>query len=490
MKFSVCLIVFTKLIGALSSSAQSALWEMAPVSVNPAASVGRSWPAISLLNRHASGDGITLKNYNLAAGCSFSHRSSGRRFGSLTVIIDNRLAGRPRIFRASDLSVSLAADVTIARNQLIRFGLQPAITTLSASIDHLTTGSQWIAREFRFDPSAASGEVIQFDNARSLSINSGLAWYSGGDAGMASWFTGVSVYHLNTSYLWGRDGASVQWRLQTAGYVYRSRRFGARVSLLSEFDRTSFASFLACTGRWSIGNDNPLDILNDGAFLLAARYTLSHQAGFGVMLEQGGFALGITYDFPVLAFAKAPSPFGNSFGFTISFSGTKGSRKTWRGDQETSPPRRRIEFPVVETAVSPRDNDLARIASDIAKYAGTTVRSVKYELDRDFRFSPGLAVLPPGANEFLDDLAALLRQNPDYRLELTGHTDDTGDPLANVALSLARAKAVADYLVVAGVSPARIRSHGVGSSQPVVPNDSPSNRARNRRVQLLIYLEP
>jgi outer membrane protein OmpA-like peptidoglycan-associated protein len=65
-----------------------------------------------------------------------------------------------------------------------------------------------------------------------------------------------------------------------------------------------------------------------------------------------------------------------------------------------------------------------------------------------------------------------------------GHTDDRGDDAANLKLSAARAKAVADYLVSKGVDAGRISSIGLGETEHIAPNDSEAGRIQNRRVTL------
>ena len=77
-----------------------------------------------------------------------------------------------------------------------------------------------------------------------------------------------------------------------------------------------------------------------------------------------------------------------------------------------------------------------------------------------------------------------LNDNEDLRIEIQGHTDDTGDPDANVTLSQSRADRVAEFLREAGISPDRYTSVGYGASQPVDTNSTDAGRANNRRVQI------
>ncbi len=68
-------------------------------------------------------------------------------------------------------------------------------------------------------------------------------------------------------------------------------------------------------------------------------------------------------------------------------------------------------------------------------------------------------------------------------IEIGGHTDNTGDAAANVALSQARADAVRNALLKAGVDPANLVAKGYGSAQPVASNDLLEGRFRNRRIE-------
>ena len=79
-----------------------------------------------------------------------------------------------------------------------------------------------------------------------------------------------------------------------------------------------------------------------------------------------------------------------------------------------------------------------------------------------------------------------LRTNPDLRVEIQGHTDDVGSAVANQRLSERRANSVRDYMVQNGIDPNRMTARGYGEEEPLVPNDSPENRARNRRIQFRV----
>ena len=85
----------------------------------------------------------------------------------------------------------------------------------------------------------------------------------------------------------------------------------------------------------------------------------------------------------------------------------------------------------------------------------------------------------------LDRVAASLRNLPEVRVEIGGHTDSTGSSDNNLRLSTARAMAVRDHLASQGVAASRLTVRGYGEGQPIVDNESTEGRARNRRVQLI-----
>jgi outer membrane protein OmpA-like peptidoglycan-associated protein len=103
---------------------------------------------------------------------------------------------------------------------------------------------------------------------------------------------------------------------------------------------------------------------------------------------------------------------------------------------------------------------------------------------RGVTFESGRSALKPDSYTILDIVAASLVANQDIKIEIAGHTDNTGSAATNTRLSQARADAVRAYLASKGVAPGRMVARGYGPSQPVAPNTSPAGRAQNRRVEL------
>lgn len=114
----------------------------------------------------------------------------------------------------------------------------------------------------------------------------------------------------------------------------------------------------------------------------------------------------------------------------------------------------------------------------IAKGSMVTVNNLFFELNK--------ATLTPESEPELKRMAQVMLDNAALRIEISGHTDNTGTDVINDALSQARADAVKTYLLTAGIPALRIQSKGYGSKKPKVSNDTDDGRAQNRRVEFLI----
>lgn len=121
----------------------------------------------------------------------------------------------------------------------------------------------------------------------------------------------------------------------------------------------------------------------------------------------------------------------------------------------------------------------------LVSIASAQAKNVEIVLNNIF-FESGSATLNPRSFSELDRLAVILKQNPNLRVEIQGHTDDVGQPAANLELSANRARSVLQYLVQVGISRQRLDSKGFGSTKPVAPNTTEEDRQKNRRVSFTL----
>ena len=95
-------------------------------------------------------------------------------------------------------------------------------------------------------------------------------------------------------------------------------------------------------------------------------------------------------------------------------------------------------------------------------------------------------IVKPESYGTLKSIADVLTENPDVKVQIVGHTDADGNDAANLDLSQRRAASVKKELVKTfGIDAARLSTDGKGESQPVAANDTPSNKALNRRVEFI-----
>jgi cytochrome c oxidase subunit 2 len=102
------------------------------------------------------------------------------------------------------------------------------------------------------------------------------------------------------------------------------------------------------------------------------------------------------------------------------------------------------------------------------------------------QFETGSSELTPNSKYELGNLATFLKDNAGVSIEISGHSDNTGDASANLALSNQRATAVKNYLVENGVTADRMSAQGYGQTRPVDTNETEEGRQNNRRTEFKI----
>lgn len=100
-------------------------------------------------------------------------------------------------------------------------------------------------------------------------------------------------------------------------------------------------------------------------------------------------------------------------------------------------------------------------------------------------FDTGKAVIKQEHRPVINEVVALLKQNPSLKLTVEGHTDNVGDPDSNKSLSEERAKAVRNALIQQGIRSDRLQAVGYGQEKAIADNSTEDGRAKNRRVELV-----
>ena len=100
-------------------------------------------------------------------------------------------------------------------------------------------------------------------------------------------------------------------------------------------------------------------------------------------------------------------------------------------------------------------------------------------------FETGKSDVKPESQTIIDQVEAMLKSNPNLKISIEGHTDNIGSPTSNQTLSDNRAKSVMNLLIAKGIDKSRLSAKGWGQSKPIVENTTDSNKAKNRRVEIV-----
>ena len=118
-----------------------------------------------------------------------------------------------------------------------------------------------------------------------------------------------------------------------------------------------------------------------------------------------------------------------------------------------------------------------------------TERGIILTLPENFWTASRVSSFAAASETKLQSLGSILANNPDYKIAVESHTDDKGTPDELQTLTQERAQAIADKLTTYGVSAERLEAKGLGATLPVAANTTLANRAKNRRVQVILTVD-
>ena len=280
-------------------------------------------------------------------------------------------------------------------------------------------------------------------------------------------------------------GSAVLFAMHAATILAASR-YGAEREIEQVTDRGTGAERTQLFWRWTMGFNATMESIHRWAFWFATLTTLT--GGIGILLT--GTAVdnwflwaqkhGVAPSYPVLYEAKAEqAPYlrGQYMGVAPdSFPGMMRDAAGRLVPQRLPIPQGAQLSGDVETYNKPvltSDNMRDSLNAD-----GLFTMSALY-------FDTAMAAVRGESTSELANLAALMTTNPTLKIEVQGHTDNAGDPTANLTLSQGRAERVRDMLTTKyGIAADRIKARGFGQTKPTASNDTPEGRRLNRRVAI------
>lgn len=499
MKLRLLFFWYIMLIVPLAHAQEyfNSLYQFTPLIYHPASVATDYEASVSFLNRKTTiAPGVSYQNNIFNAEYPLVDQKKGKRYGGIGIHFQQKDAGTADVLQSTNLGLSLAYNLPVSKDQYVSFGIQSNYNNQKTSMSSLTTGSQWLASEFRFDPSASLGEVIAENRINYFSLHTSAMWYLIDRTTQdQKAFVGVAAYNLNkpnASFFENQSKVPVSYLVHVGALVYQHGPYHLSPQLVYLYNNFQHKVNLLLSNRIYFNNENPYDIIKSGSIEVLAKYDFKRDLGLGLTFHQPGISFGFNYNTPLAS--NTDRYFTSAFEFGILL-----SRIVWKPkptkvnltqastkrnfDFNTSPNNRNSQTQPAQVEAK-AETDI--IQKNIEQYS--KVNAVQFELDKNFKFAFGRTELDTDAKQFLDELYSLMQKNPEYSLEVIGHTDNVGKPIVNYKLSAGRAQAVADYLIQKGLSKERIKSRGMGDTQPIAENDSDESRARNRRVQFIIYI--
>jgi outer membrane protein OmpA-like peptidoglycan-associated protein len=243
---------------------------------------------------------------------------------------------------------------------------------------------------------------------------------------------------------------------------------------------------------------------------MITKYVVGRSGIIGFQLHRENFSIGFSYDFPVVK-----ANVGNLNAFEIGIELRKlvdvrlrkkavAKKKSTTAPsavaKKTIPPKpvQKNVSTASDTSVHPKpvanlkttlqhkqDSALASAEAGNLQHQPLIIEKITLHFNFEFNSSE----LDDASLEYLDDLSTVLNENEHLKINLTGHTDNVGSAKFNQRLSIYRASTIKDYLTGKGISPDRIQTEGKGLTEPLNQNKTEEERARNRRVSLVILYE-
>jgi type IX secretion system PorP/SprF family membrane protein len=480
-----CLLVATPL--AYTQDFSFSQCQHTPLNINPALlSAENQISVIANYHHNKLWESLNMQNFQLSVLYPVNLAKNERlpQGIGLTLMHDN--TGKQGLLNCTGGSLALSQGVQISKSSILSAGFLASYYLYNnANPGDYTTGSQWVQGS-GFNSSLGINEQINFETEKIFSISSGVNWHIKDGVSSKGDF-GIAMYHMNKpqySFLNDNNKLSSKYIFHGTYRLFRYKEVSIYPRMLLIYQNTNLASFGTLI-NYAFKSDNPYLIIKDCILQLGFDYHSDHSGVISVNLEQSKYLVGLSYAVGLNS-TKVYSGYRSNVEVCFALKFSKNKKRSTAPSEYSIGDTRLIFDKGIDNQKSNEQTVTDNYHSD-----SVVVKGDKYQvqLRQDFKFKFNDATLSEDAHHYLDDLANMLKQNPRLKVEIIGHTDDVGTDEANQVISERRAKIVADYIISKGINPARLKLSAKGKSEPVFPNDTEANRAKNRRVEFKIYNE-
>lgn len=458
-------------IGTVAQDVQFSQYNNTPTLVNPAF-VGSYSNAQIIFNYRTQWKSLDQK-FNtpfLTAIVPISNKS-GMRKGGLGISAISDKAGGNFFYQNTGVSLNLAYNVYLKKKTNLSFGAGTGYFQRRLSGDALTTGSQYVPNS-GFDPTISTGEDLNNLSTNYLDIQSGVLLY-GMDSTLSrrKFYIGAAGYHLtqpNLSFSAGEDKLPVKI-VSSAGYMIVSKpKFSITPEILY-VRQNHLQNFIGGAYFSYYFQENNSKLLGNGSIDFIPRYSTANAIILALQINKDFFSFGFSYDI-------------NAGGIS-RYNGNKGAAEVMLA----------LRLPSKKKAKTPdEDYSVGQVREYIYKREGEekaedNTKGYKFNLEEVVNFEFNDTTLSVKAKQQLTDIANLLKGNKFLKVKITGYSDNLGTEKANRKISEERAKVCMEYLLLNGIDKSRITTLGEGSGNAVASNSNEEGRAKNRRVEFMIY---
>ncbi|MBK6264767.1 OmpA family protein [Marivirga sp. S37H4] len=455
---------------------------------NPAFNASDNFMELNAIHRIQSyAEGLQVNTTGIDLSRPIFDRFKTKRMGGVGLSIMQESLNNDSPYRKITASASYAYNLPIYKKQYLSFGAQLSFNQLQfSSTDNYITGSQWVSN-FGYDPSMPIGESLSSVVDAYFGVGTGLLWYMEDDLGRIKYTAGVSAFNLNQPELQFTAQSQkipVMYGVQLAGEIFRQGNHQLFLEAISSFDKNMQLGGLGPRWTYHFANMDPFDPFTSGELSAFAKYYNEGRISLGSSISQKNFSFAFSMDFFTNnSYQNTATEFGLSIIKKLHLTKTKEAPEISETGYQIGTER---DFSNNEN-INLEKEPVEKIEK---AYQQTSVEgNFSFELSVNFNFEFNDTSLNEEAKTYLKDIFFMLQSNPALKLMITGHTDNVGSGRANRKVSAERAENVMDYLVELGISKDRMKAIGKGDSEPLLPNNTESNRAKNRRVEFLIFAE-
>lgn len=439
-----------------------------------------------------------VANYEIPS-VSFVHPfyrdHDGMRWGGAGVTLINQKAGPSGLYDITAALGTFAYTVHFTKRHHVSAGLQGGVIRKKIDLSAITTDNQFNLGAF--DPSLPLGENIQFSQASGAVINAGFNWTFTDSSNVPKAMISVAFSNMNRpAYEFIADNEREELVYTLTG-EFKLLEYG-NASLYPMFRYVGSAVPFANAGaqlRYQLAQDYH-------SVSLGAWYKTTNALIAAIQYNNLNYTIAASMDFSTNSGLQANinNAVELSFGWRL---GRKPKHKPVPSTRESVSSSVTIVPAVpVKTPEQPHERSdevmsYDEVESDKLKAIEATPQTFQEDevfeeitpeetaiINARIEFAFGSSELTPESVRFIEShLAPVMKNHPTRVLHITGHSCTIGDKAINKEISLHRAAAVKQFLLLQGIPSARLVISGMDFQRPIASNDTENGRRKNRRVE-------